>query len=178
MVEKCDTITIYNNTRDANCGQGVLGKSMTKQKTCSFLCVGLLAMGVILLYVPFGVKNLPQMEEWDIIASFDKGIPLLNDFELTIFRPFDDVPYVLASMIAPDSLIGFPILQALLILVKGMSVFGIICILGKKDVFLAMLVSLLTVVFPGDKGLLSIRTINHLMASALFFGCVYLYLTA
>ncbi|HEY59906.1 MAG TPA: hypothetical protein G4N92_04360 [Anaerolineae bacterium] len=148
---------------------------MPKTKTIPlFAC--LLFVIVFMLYIPFGFKNLPQMEEWGILRYYDQYKQFIHPHSFTFLRPFYDIPFKISYLISPDTLIGFNIFQALLLFVKGICIFGIVYLLSDGDDILSAAIALLAAFFSGDKGLFSFRTINHLMSSILFLMAFYIIL--
>lgn len=136
----------------------------------------LMALGVLIvgLWWAFGLRVSGTYDEWDFAQRADSGGPFITQST----RPLLALPYFFAHMLTPDSFIGLNLVQAAILLAKGVIAYLVLCRLLTGQRALAFVASILFVVYPSDAGVVQLRS-TSVHASVLFYLlAVYLLLLA
>jgi len=122
-----------------------------------------LAALVLTLWLPFGWKVTGLYEEWFYMSYTDAGGPLRMLYDPPSnesYRPMNFAPYVLGYLLTPSSFLGLNIIAALCLLGKGTAMYSLVRRLVPDNPALALVSSALLVIYPADRGLLTLRTTN------------------
>lgn len=142
------------------------------------LPVACLIVLALILFVPFGTRNLPLVEEWMLIEGGNQDGGLFYTPVGHESRPLQSSLYYIAYLLDPVGFTGFPLMLAALFLLKGIVIWGLMRRLVPQYRELAFLTAVLYLVMPADQGVFITRPINIHGASLLYFVALYCLLTA
>ena len=109
---------------------------------------------LLMLYLPFGFDSVGHWEEWLVIDHLENGYPGLISEMHTRFWIL--VPNVFASLISPQSFMGYHLVNFLMFWGSLAFFYGILRKI-KLDPLYAFLATLLFMVYPVNIGLMSVR---------------------
>jgi hypothetical protein len=137
------------------------------------LPVAFIAVLVIVLWLPFGLKTTGLVEEWDIVGLLRMGYSLFfvdpnSVLGAHAIRPFTVLPHAIAYTLDPNSFIWFNIQQIIFFIGKGVFAFLLLRRLLPKHDLLSFAVAVLFVIHPADTGLFTFRAI-HIHAAVMFY---------
>lgn len=119
-------------------------------------------VGVVLSsWIVAGGGNLPLVEEWRLLAAYDRA----GDYFSTggahqALHPLIGTFHLAAYLLAPDSLRGFPLVLASLLIAKALAAYALVLTLSRGDGMAAFLVAALLTAYPSDEGTFLFRTLN------------------
>src|SRR5262245_61867677 len=118
--------------------------------------------GIVLSsWIVAGTGNLPLIEEWRHLEAYDgAGNYLFAGGPHQVLHPLQGIFHLAAYLLWPDSLRGWPIVLAGLLIAKGIVTYAVVLTLTRGDRFAAFLVAGLFVIFPSDEGTFLFRTVN------------------
>ena len=122
------------------------------------ICGGYLAF-LLLLFAPAGFDSIGHWETWNYRAFLEGQFSWNVSYELTT-RFWVAVPHLLATIISPDSFIGFHVTHLLIIWGKLVLLYGILRKLKFSRLF-AFLATMLFMVYPVNAALLSLRSLPN-----------------
>ena len=128
---------------------------------------------LLFLNLPFGIDSIGHWEEWVVNAWFD-GRPSKLSNEL-IVRYWVLVPHALANLISSESFAGYHIVNLLMFQGKLALLYGILRKL-KFAPFYAFLIVILTMVYPVNSALMSLRSFPLTFNMLAFLTALYLIL--
>ena len=141
------------------------------------------AITVVALWFPFGFSLGGFIEEWNVLFLFAQhGVFYIADaaspLALQQARPLTVLPQAVAYTLDPNSFLYWHIVQAGSLIVKGASA-GMLGIYLTRNLALAALLALLTLLYPADTMQLSFRSlhINCAVALALLGNVVIIFAT-
>ncbi len=126
------------------------------------------------LYLPFGFNSIGHWESWGYRAYLEGQHSWNVEFELTT-RFWVMVPHLLASIIAPDSFVGFHLAHLLILWGKLTLLYGILRKLGFTRPY-AYLTTLLFMVYPVNSDLLSLRSLPNQFSVMSLLAAAFLML--
>lgn len=122
------------------------------------VCGGFLAF-LLLLFLPGGFDSIGHWESWNYRAYLEGQFSWNVSYELTT-RFWVAVPHLLATIISPDSFVGFHVTHLLIIWGKLVLLYGILRRLKFSRLF-AFLATMLFMVYPVNSALLSLRSLPN-----------------
>jgi len=129
----------------------------TRSVSSLMLVTGLLLFVIVTLWLPFGFRNMPLVEEWVFLSAFDQGT---SDYgHMDILRPLTPVTFYIPNLISSHPLIGYGITLAVLFFAKGFFFYLFLSRLIPHRALL-LLATILFILYPSDEGLFSFRAIN------------------
>ncbi|MCY4073499.1 MAG: hypothetical protein OXG60_19580, partial [Chloroflexi bacterium] len=119
-----------------------------------FVVIGAFFLFMLLLYLPFGFDSVGHWEEWVFKAylerdQFGVSVELVSRFWVI-------VPNILANLLAPESFVGYHLLNFFVFWGNSVLFYGILRKLNVDPLF-AFLTTLLFMVYPVNTGLMSLR---------------------
>ena len=145
--------------------------------------LGLPALTVAALWIPFGFSLGGLVEEWDVLFLFTQhGVFYIADgaspLQMHKARPLTVLPQAVAYTLDPNSFFYWHIILATTLVVKGACA-GIIGMYLTGSCALAALLALLTLLYPADTMQLSLRSlhINCAVALALVASVLIIFAT-
>ncbi len=139
-----------------------------------FAVGGVFLLFLLCLYLPFGFNSIGHWESWGYRAYLEGQHSWNVEYELTT-RFWVLVPHTLASVIAPDSFIGFHLTHLLILWAKLSLLYGILRILRLTRPH-AFLTTLLFMVYPVNSDLLSLRSLPNQFSVMSLLAAAYLML--
>lgn len=139
-----------------------------------FTVIGAFALFLLILYLPFGFNSVGHWESWGYRAYLEGQHSWNVEFELTT-RFWVMAPHLLASIIAPDSFVGFHLVHLLILWAKLSLLYGILRKLGFARPH-AFLTTVLFMVYPVNSDLLSLRSLPNQFSVMSLLAAVLLML--
>ena len=129
---------------------------------------------LLFLYLPFGFNSIGHWESWGYRAYLEGQHSWNVEFELNT-RFWVMAPHLLASIIAPDSFVGFHLAHLLIFWAKLTLLFGILRVLGftRPHAFLA---TMLFMVYPVNSDLMSLRSLPNQFSVMSLLAAAFLML--
>lgn len=137
------------------------------------VCGGFLAF-LLLLFLPAGFDSIGHWETWNYRAWLEGQFSWNVSYELTT-RFWVAVPHLLATIISPDSFVGFHVTHLLIIWGKLVLLYGILRKLKFSRSF-AFLATMLFMVYPINAALLSLRSLPNQFSIMSLLAAGYLIL--
>lgn len=131
-----------------------------------------LATIVVLLWFPFGLDTLPDVESWHVMNLADKDGFYTSYFESTA-RPLVPLPWKLASLVVPYPFIGPNLLLALVFFGKAVLLYFILGNLKIGNPGARFIAALLFIIFPADEGNFALRLLHYHFSLSLYLLAVY-----
>lgn len=134
---------------------------MTKNST--LIVTFVLAFTILLVWLPNGFQTAGIQEEWRYRAPFDGGITTYNDIgshsseEQFFTRPVYGLINGLTYLVTPDSFISHHIILILMLFLKGLLLYLIVCQFFPNQYLLAYFCAMLIIFYPSDTGIVSLR---------------------
>ena len=153
---------------------GALQKKL-RERECADLAVGgAFLLFVLLLYLPFGFDSIGHWESWGYRAYLEGQHSWNVEYELNT-RFWVMAPHLLASMIAPDSFVGFHLVHLLILWGKLALLYGILRKLNFTHLQ-AFLTTMLFMVYPVNSDLLSLRSLPNQFSVMSLLAAAFLML--
>ena len=127
-----------------------LRNTLRSRQYSDLLVCGSFLVFVLLLYLPFGFDSIGLWETWSYRAFLEGQFSWNINHEL-VTRFWVAVPHLLATIISPDSFIGFHLVHLLIFWAKMVLFYGIMRKLGLLRLH-AFLVSIMFMIYPGELG--------------------------
>lgn len=137
------------------------------------VCGGFLAF-LLLLFLPGGFDSIGHWETWNYRAYLEGQFSWNVSYELTT-RFWVAVPHLLATIISPDSFVGFHVIHLLIFWGKLVLLYGILRKL-KFSGLSAFLATMLFMVYPVNAALLSLRSLPNQFSIMSLLAAGYLIL--
>ncbi len=116
-----------------------------------------LLLTIVVLWLPTGWRSPDNWDVWYYIRQFDQG-------ETLLFHPsFPTRPLninILAYVIDPTSFLGFNLVLAGLLLIRGALTITIVSLLLRGQHTISFLCGVLSVVYPADSGMFYLSALN------------------
>lgn len=156
-----------------------IGLSMRRRAWLLLLVVLGLAAIVALLWAPFGWHTTGLSEEWSIVAQADDGEQVFFLHEGSIsshhrLRPFVFASWGLGYLLSPDSFLGSNVLLAAILLGKALGLYALVRWAFPELPEVAWMAAALSLVFPADEGLMTLRSLSIHLNTTLFVLAVWL----
>lgn len=143
-----------------------------------------LALLVILLWLPTGIKTTGLMEEWIFLNDFEKGTESERNEDIDFItlsgtqrlRPLVGSGTVTAAVLTPGSFTGAHLYVMVTTTLKGLALYLVLAMLLPDNRVFALLTALLLIVFPADDGLFTFRALPVHGAVMYFLLGVYFLL--
>ncbi len=135
---------------------------------CSFLAF------IFLLYLPFGFDSIAQWEDWVYHAWLD-GHPFEFIIRELAFRFWEIVPHTLAHAVNSDSFVPLHLVNFLIYWARLIVIYGILRHWNVSRLF-AYLITILSIVYPVNSALMSLRSLPWQYSSTALLAAVYLML--
>ncbi len=139
-----------------------------------FAVGGAFMLFLFCLYLPFGFNSIGHWESWGYRAYLEGQHSWNVEYELTT-RFWVMVPHLLASIIAPDSFVGFHLVHLLILWGKLTLLYGILRKLGFTRPY-AYLTTMLFMVYPVNSDLLSLRSLPNQFSVLSLLAAAFLML--
>ena len=146
----------------------------------TILCLLAVVACVLAIWLPFGFALTGLIEEWGLLGLMELGGPsyvagLGNMSADVALRPLNEVPFVLANVLSPDSFVAWHLLLMTALVVKGCASSYLVWKVTRSKGF-AALAGVLVLVYPAETMQLSFRAlhINWSLALALSAGSVFI----
>lgn len=150
---------------------------MTKKHT---LIVGLvLALNILIVWLPVQFQTAGIQEEWRIRAVFDGNITTYGDSgndtadEIFYTRPIIGILNHFAYVITPDSFVSHHLILIGLLLAKGMMLYLILSRILPDFPLLGYLCALLLIFYPSDPAVVSLRVIHTHLAIVMILSSIF-----
>lgn len=144
-----------------------------RRHTDLLVCGGYLAF-LLLLFLPAGFDSIGHWETWNYRAWLEGQFSWNVSYELTT-RFWVAVPHLLATIISPDSFVGFHVTHLLIIWGKLVLLYGILRKLKFSSLF-AFLATMLFMLYPVNTALLSLRSLPNQFSIMSLLAAGYLIL--
>ena len=152
----------------------VLKKKLRERQFADLAVGGAFLFFVFLLYLPFGFDSIGHWESW-VYRAYLEGQHSWNvEYELTT-RFWVMAPHLLASVIAPDSFVGFHLVHLLILWGKLALLYGILRKLNFSRLQ-AFLTTMLFMVYPVNSDLLSLRSLPNQFSVVSLLAAAFLML--
>ena len=129
---------------------------------------------VFLLFLPFGFNSIGHWEAWGYRAYLEGQHSQNVAYELAT-RFWVMVPHLLATIIGPDSFVGFHLVHLLIFWAKLTLLYGILRKLKVAPLH-AFLTTLLFMIYPVNSGLISLRSLPNQFSIMALLAAAYLIL--
>ena len=136
-----------------------LRKTLRSRQYSDLLVCGSFLVVLLLLYLPFGFDSIGLWETWSYRAFLEGQHSWNTDHEL-VTRFWVAVPHLLATIISPDSFVGFHLVHLLIFWAKMVLFYGTMRKLGLLRLH-AFLVSILFMIYPVNSALISLRSLPN-----------------
>ena len=150
---------------------------MTKKHT---LIVGLvLALNILIVWLPVQFKTAGIQEEWRIRAVFDGNITTYGDSgndtadEIFYTRPVIGILNQFAYLMSPDSFVSHHLILIGLLFAKGLMLFLVLKSLLPDFPLWGYLCALLLIFYPSDPAIVSLRVIHTHLAIVMILSSVF-----
>jgi hypothetical protein len=150
-------------------------------KNTRFIAIFILALNILILWLPNQFQTSGIQEEWRYRAPFDGGITTYNDIgsdsseEQFFTRPMYGLMNGLSYVLFPESFMGHHLVLITLLLLKGIAMFLVFAVLFPHHPLWGFFAALLIVVYPSDTGIVSFRTFHHHLTVASILYSVYFF---
>ena len=150
-----------------------LRSGIRAKATADFVAIALFLAFLLLLQLPFGFESIGQWEEW-VSRAYLEGRPSRLSDEM-VLRFWILVPRVFAIALGPNSFAGYHWVNLLMFWGKLALFYGV---LRKLNVaaYLAILCTILFLVYPVNPNLMSLRSYPHTFSSLSLLAGAYLVL--
>ena len=152
----------------------VLKKKLRERQFADLAVGGAFLLFVILLFLPFGFNSIGHWESWGYRAYLEGQHSWSVEYELTT-RFWVMAPHLLASVIAPDSFVGFHLVHLLILWGKLALLYGILRKLNFSRLQ-AFLTTMLFMVYPVNSDLLSLRSLPNQFSVMSLLAAAFLML--
>jgi hypothetical protein len=150
---------------------------MTKKQN---LIVGMvLALNILIVWLPVQFQTAGIQEEWRIRALFDGNITTYGDSgndtadEIFYTRPVIGILNQVAYLISPDSFVSHHLILIGLLLAKGVMLFLILRSLLPDFPLWGYLCALILIFYPSDPAVVSLRVIHTHLAIVMILSSIY-----
>ena len=151
-----------------------LRNTLRSRQYSDLLVCGSFLVFVLLLYLPFGFDSIGLWETWSYRAFLEGQFSWNINHEL-VTRFWVAVPHLLATIISPDSFVGFHLVHLLIFWAKMVLFYGIMRKLGLLRLH-AFLVSILFMIYPVNSALISLRSLPNQFSIMSLLAAGYLAL--
>ena len=151
-----------------------LRNTLRSRQYSDLLVCGSFLVFVLLLYLPFGFDSIGLWETWSYRAFLEGQFSWNINHEL-VTRFWVAVPHLLATIISPDSFIGFHLVHLLIFWAKMVLFYGIMRKLGLLRLH-AFLVSIMFMIYPVNSALISLRSLPNQFSIMSLLAAGYLAL--
>ena len=153
---------------------GALKKKLRERQFADLVVGGAFLLFVLLLYLPFGFDSIGHWESWGYRAYLEGQHSWNVEYELNT-RFWVMAPHLLASVIAPDSFVGFHLVHLLILWGKLALLYGILRKLNFSRLQ-AFLTTMLFMVYPVNSDLLSLRSLPNQFSVMSLLAAAFLML--
>ena len=151
-----------------------LRNSFRQRRSADLLVCATFFAFLFLLYLPFGFHSIGHWETWTYRAYLEGQFSWNVSYELTT-RFWVAVPHLLATIISPDSFVGFHVVHLFIFWGKLVLLYGILRKLKFSRLF-AFLAAMLFMVYPVNADLLSLRSLPNQFSIMMLLAAGYLIL--
>ncbi len=138
------------------------------------VCLGFLLL-LCSLYLPFGFNSIAHWENWIYLAHLEGRSSWGVAYELTT-RYWVALPHLLATIISPDSFLGFHVTHLLILWGKLVLLYGILRQLAFPRLY-AFLATTLFLFYPVNSDLLSLRSLPNQFSALSLMAAGYLIIS-
>lgn len=150
-------------------------------KNTPFIAVLILALNILIVWLPNQFQTAGIQEEWRYRAPFDGGVTTYNDIgsdsseEQFFTRPMYGLMNGLSYVLFPESFMGHHVILITLLLLKGIAMFLVFSALFPDHPLWGFFCALLLIFYPSDAGIVSFRTFHHHLTIATILFSVYFF---
>lgn len=151
-----------------------LRSGIRQRRYADFLVCMAFLVFLVLLFLPDGFDSIGHWETWNYRAYLEGQFSWNVSYELTT-RFWVAVPHLLATIISPDSFVGFHLAHLVIIWGKLVLLYGILRKLKFSRLY-AFLATMLFMVYPVNSALLSLRSLPNQFSIMSLLAAGYLIL--